>query len=241
MDYETLVKKELALWEKKMLKNTGVIEGFSRDIQKKIDSYIPQKIHTSISKSMEIAIKSILAGINLIPFDSKKLTWAHYATLAQKDREVSRIIKKYKKLAAATGAGTGLGGILSMAIDYPALISLELKILQEIARIFGYDIRERKERIYLLKVFILAFSSDLCRKRTYLEVINYENVPSDVVWQELYHEYKETTDFKKMLQIIPGFGAVIGAWANYSLIDELGETARNCYRLRTIFKKVNGD
>ena len=51
-----------------MLKKTGVIEGLSRDIQKKVDSLFP-KIHASISKTMEIAIKSILGGINLIPID----------------------------------------------------------------------------------------------------------------------------------------------------------------------------
>lgn len=237
MDYQTQVKRELALWEKKMLKDMGVIEGFSRDIQKKIDSYIPLKIHTSISKTMEVAIKSILGGINLIPVDKKMLTQFRLKTLAQTDREVDKIISRYKKLATATGAGTGIGGLLSLAVDYPALISLELKMLQEIARSFGYDIREKKERIYLLKVFILAFSGDRCKKRTYLEVINYENNFSDVDWQELYHEYKEKVDFKKMLQIIPGFGALIGAWANYGLIEELGETARNCYRLRKISSK----
>ncbi|NLT95565.1 MAG: EcsC family protein [Clostridia bacterium] len=236
MDYENQVKKELALWEKQMLKSTGIIEGISRNIQKKIDSYIPPKIHASISKTMEIAVKSILAGINLLPFDNSKLTWARYATLAQKDREVSKIIRRYKKLAAATGAGTGMGGILSLAIDYPALISLELKMLQEIARTFGYDIREKRERIYLLKVFMLAFSKNQCRKKTYLEVLNFDNIALDIDWQTLYFEYKETVDFKKMLQIIPGFGAVIGAWANYGLIDVLGETARNCYRMREIIK-----
>ena len=234
MDYEAQVKKELALWEKKMLKKTGVIEGLSRDIQKKVDSFIPQKIHATISKTMEIAIKSILGGINLIPIDHKKLSRARYTTLAQKDREVSKIIERYKKLAAATGAGTGLGGLLSLAIDYPALISLELKMLQEIAHCYGYDIGEKRERIYLLKIFMLAFSSDKYRKKTYLEVINFENVPLDIDWRGLYHEYKETVDFKKMLQIIPGFGALIGAWANYGLIDVLGETARNCYRLRKL-------
>jgi len=183
---------------------------------------------------MEIAIKSILGGINLIPVDKKVLAQARLKTLAEKDREVNKIISRYKKLATATGAGTGFGGMLSLAVDYPALISLELKMLQEIARAFGYNIREKRERIYLLKVFILAFSGDMCRKKTYLEVINYEHNQLDMDWQELYHEYKEKVDFKKMLQIIPGLGALIGAWANYGLITELGDTARNCYRLREL-------
>jgi len=239
VDYETQVKKELDQWERKILKDIGVIEGFSRDMQKKIDAYIPQRIHTSISKTMEVAIKSVLGGINLIPVNKNMLVKARLKTLPQLDREIDGIISRYKKLAAATGAGTGLGGILSLAVEYPALISLELKMLQEIARAFGYDIREQNERIYLLKIFILAFSADCCRKRTYLEILKFKKTMNsakapEIDWQELYHEYKEKVEFKKMLQIIPGFGAIIGAWANYGLIDGLGETARNCYRLRKI-------
>ena len=35
-----------------------------------------------------------------------------------------------------------------------------------------------------------------------------------------------------MFQLIPGFGAIVGAFANYNLLDQLGETAKNAYRLR---------
>ncbi|MFZ5943116.1 MAG: EcsC family protein [Bacillota bacterium] len=231
MEYEVRVKKELAAWEKKILCRTGILEQMSRGMQKKIDSFIPPKIHKTISKTMEVTIKSILAGINLIPVDEKKLRIAQNLSLAEVDCEVDKIIKNYKKVAAATGAGTGWGGLLGLAVDYPALISLELKMLQEIALAHGYDINLKPERTYLLKVFILAFSADSCRKRTYLELLNFQN-QREIDWQQLYHEYKERVEFKKMLQIIPGFGAVVGAWANYGLITELGETARNAYRLR---------
>ncbi|MFZ7101475.1 MAG: EcsC family protein [Peptococcaceae bacterium] len=228
--YDAQVKRELARWEKKLLAGTGFVEKLSRNIQQKIDSYIPAKVHNTICKALELGIKSILGGINLIPVNTAKLQQTSQKNLAELDREVDIIAKRYKKLAAVTGAGTGWGGILSLAVDYPALISLELKMLQEIAQAFGYDIRDKKERLYILKVFLLAFSADESRKKTYLELISQDC--RDLDWQELYWEYKERVEFKKMLQILPGFGAVIGAWANYGLIDDLAGTARNCYRLR---------
>ena len=48
-------------------------------------------------------------------------------------------------------------------------------------------------------------------------------------WREFQQEYRDHIDFVKMLQLVPGIGAVIGAYANYTLLDQLGETAKNCY------------
>jgi hypothetical protein len=44
-------------------------------------------------------------------------------------------------------------------------------------------------------------------------------------------------DLAKMLQLVPVIGAVVGAYANYKLLDRLGETAVNCYRLRIFAPK----
>jgi hypothetical protein len=41
-----------------------------------------------------------------------------------------------------------------------------------------------------------------------------------------------------MLQLVPGIGAVVGAYANYQLMDKLGKTAINAYRLRVFKKKI---
>jgi hypothetical protein len=37
-----------------------------------------------------------------------------------------------------------------------------------------------------------------------------------------------------MAQLIPVIGAVVGVIVNYRLIDKLGETAMNAYRMRLI-------
>ncbi|MNH47586.1 EcsC protein family protein [compost metagenome] len=53
-------------------------------------------------------------------------------------------------------------------------------------------------------------------------------------WETFQKEYRDAIDFRKMLQMVPGIGAVAGAWANYSILEELGETAMNAYRLRRL-------
>ena len=55
-------------------------------------------------------------------------------------------------------------------------------------------------------------------------------------WYVFQQEYRDHIDLVKMLQLIPGFGAIVGAYANYNLLDQLGETAMNAYRMRYMKK-----
>lgn len=229
------------------MKNSGIFERISRGVQKKIDAIIPEKVHASLTKAMEVSVKSILTGIHLIPVNKDRINDAQKKSLAEIELEVEPILNRYKKLGAAGGAGTGAGGILMMAVDYPTLISLKLKMLQEVAQVYGYNPKEGNERIFLLKVFLLAFSGDESRKKVYMEVRDWDQhqkgsngrqaLEAFLDWREFYSQYKESIEFKKLLQFVPGLGAVVGAWANYSLIDELGMVSKNAYRLRYFHRK----
>ncbi len=110
-----------------------------------------------------------------------------------------------------------------------------MKFLMEAATTYGYDTDQLEERIYLLYIFQLAFSSEEKRRET-LEVIeNWEEERHKIAslnWQELQQEYRDFIDFVKMLQLVPGIGAAVGAYANYNLMDQLGEAVRNVYRWR---------
>ena len=89
--------------------------------------------------------------------------------------------------------------------------------------------------MFSLYVFQLAFSSE-DRKQELIEIIeNWDAKKEEVLklnWQELQQEYRDYIDFVKMLQLVPVIGAAVGAVANYNLLEQLGETAQNCYRIR---------
>jgi hypothetical protein len=62
-------------------------------------------------------------------------------------------------------------------------------------------------------------------------------LPEDVDkfdWRIFQQEYRDYIDLAKMAQLIPVIGAVVGAIVNYKLINKLGETAINCYRMRKV-------
>ena len=113
----------------------------------------------------------------------------------------------------------------------------------DIAALYGFDINDYKERVYLLHIFELAFSSDSHRRDVYMEMIDWENksrnLPYDINqfdWRNFQQEYRDYLDIAKMAQLIPVIGAPIGFVVNYRLVKKLGITAMNAYRMRLMDK-----
>ena len=181
--------------------------------------------------------------VKAVVFGSKYVTAKPLREKSLKERE--ELIKKkfnyYKGSAVASGAGTGAGGILLGLADFPILLSIKMKFLFSVASLYGFDVRDYKERLFILHVFQMAFSNADKRIETYQIVNNWNKyaskLPNDLEsfnWREFQQEYRDYIDLAKMLQMIPGLGAVFGAFANFRLMDKLHRTALNCYRLRIL-------
>jgi hypothetical protein len=145
----------------------------------------------------------------------------------------------YQKTAIVEGAGTGAGGILLGLADSPLLLSIKMKFLFDAAAVYGFNTKEYEERLFILHVFQLAFSSDEIRKET-LDVMEHwddrKTVLVEMDWRKFQQEYRDYIDFVKMMQLVPGIGAFVGAYANNNLLKQLGETAMNAYRMRILQK-----
>jgi hypothetical protein len=159
----------------------------------------------------------------------------------EREEAVLKKIGWYRKTAAIEGGITGAGGILLGLADFPILISLKLKLLFDIAVLYGMDIHDYRERVYILHIFELAFSSDEHRKKIYLKMKDWEDkrkhLPPDIDafdWRTFQQEYRDYIDLAKMAQLIPVIGAPVGLLVNYRLIKKLGITAMNAYRMRLI-------
>lgn len=230
-EYEQRALEEVEEWKRKIQKRSSILNRVSKKAQTKINSYIPDKVHQTITEAIKQMIQATLAGSNII----KKKNLPFFHSLQGKDEELTKKISQYKKVAVVEGAGTGAGGLLLGLADFPLLLSIKMKFLMEAATTYGYDTDQLEERIYLLYIFQLAFSSEEKRRET-LEVIeNWEEERHKIAslnWQELQQEYRDFIDFVKMLQLVPGIGAAVGAYANYNLMDQLGEAVRNVYRWR---------
>ena len=236
--YEIIISKELIAWQKQMLRRPSLLNNLSKRIQTKINTWIPEKVHVAITAAIKQLIRGVLFG-------ARHTTAKPLMDLPLMNREtaVLKKIEDYKKTAAIEGGITGAGGFLLGLADFPILIGIKLKLLFEIATLYGFDVNDYKERVYLLHIFELSFSSDVHRKSIYLKMTDWENkkqqLPEDIHqfdWRNFQQEYRDYIDLAKMAQLVPVIGAPVGILVNYRLIRKLGKTAMNAYRMRLLDK-----
>ncbi|GGH75512.1 hypothetical protein JOD43_000509 [Pullulanibacillus pueri] len=240
MNYEEYARYECLKWQRKVLKPSSFLGKKAKAIQDKINQKIPQSIHTIVTESIKKMVQGVLYGSK---WTSKKQPLTNVPFHEREDR-VRKKIKNYKRLAAAEGAGTGAGGFWLGVADFPALLSIKIKFLFEVASLYGFDVKDYRERLFILYIFQVAFSSDARRIEVFRQMKDWEKTleafPSEAThlnqldWQALQQEYRDYIDLPKLLQMVPGFGALVGFVANYRFLDVLGEAAMNAYRMRIL-------
>ena len=229
--YEIHAYEEVSAWKRKLIKRPKMIQRMTKNIQVKINEKIPAKAHEIITEAIKNLVKVTLTGSE---WTTKKFERSHLS-LKERDDLLTEKLSVYRKTAVIEGAGTGAGGILLGLSDFPLLLSIKMKFLFEAANVYGFDTKQYEERIFILLIFQLAFSSSEKRQETLEMIENWEERKAALTqldWQECQLEYRDYIDFIKMFQLVPGIGAVVGAYAHYNLMDELGETAKNGYRIR---------
>lgn len=232
--YEAQAKRELRAWQRMMQKKPDMMDRFTKKIQVKINKIIPEKVHEVITTAIKQMIRGVLFGAELATAKPEKI-----ASLEITEAVLQERIEMYKKSAAAEGGITGAGGILMSFADFPLLIGIKMKMLFDIASSYGYDVADYKERVYILHVFQLAFSSAEHRNKIFVNMMNWSGkaaiLPADIHqfdWRNFQQEYRDYIDLAKLAQMIPVVGAAVGLVVNYRLLKKLGTTATNAYRMR---------
>lgn len=206
----------------------------SKKAQVKINSWIPEKIHRAITVTIKQMIRGVLFGANYTT--AKPLSGL---SLQAQEEAVQQRMKFYGNTAAVEGGITGAGGILLGFADFPVLVALKLKLLFDVCSMYGFNVKDYKERVYILHIFELAFSSHEHRRNVYLKMVDWnrrsKELPEDIHqfdWRNFQQEYRDYIDLAKMAQLVPFIGAPVGFVVNSRLIKRLGKTAMNAYRMR---------
>ena len=234
--YNEKIFDELKKWQKQMLAKPSLLNSLAKRMQTKINTWIPEKIHKAITATIKQMVRAVLFGAKYTTHDPVKED-----DIEMMEVRVTERIKFYRNTAALEGGITGAGGILLGLADFPLLIVIKIKLLFEIAALYGYQTDDYKERIYILHIFQLAFCSHEERKNVYLKMTDWneksKHLPDDIHqfdWRTFQQEYRDYIDIAKMAQLIPVIGAPVGVVVNYRLIKKLGITAMNAYRMRLI-------
>jgi uncharacterized protein (DUF697 family) len=236
LEYEKKAYKEMEIWKLKMQKKPSLLDHAAKGLQNRLNKLIPDKVHQVITLTIEKMVKAVLFGAKYTTKEPR-----YDSSLELREILVKEQIEFYRKTASAEGAITGAGGLLLGFADFPILIGIKIKMLFDIAALYGHQVKEYKERLYILYIFQLAFSSQQGRLKIFELLSNWDNyqkdLPDDATlfdWRTFQQEYRDYIDLAKIAQLIPVIGAAVGAVVNYKLINKLGETSMNCYRMRRI-------
>ncbi|MEI5906456.1 EcsC family protein [Bacillus spongiae] len=229
--FDEKAKLETISWKKRMVKRPGMLSRYSKKVQTSIHKAIPERAQSFVTESIKKMVEVTLFSSE---FMTKPIE-GNVQSLEEKERQILTALKKYQKTATLEGAGTGAGGVLLGLADFPLLLAIKMKFLFHVSAIHGFSYKSFEERLFLLFVFQLAFSNGERRLNTLQIIENWDDRKEEIVsmdWKVFQQEYRDHIDLVKMFQMLPGFGAVVGAYANYKLLDELGEAAIHSFRLR---------
>lgn len=149
--------------------------------------------------------------------------------LRQLDDIAAAVIRSGMKIAAAEGAGFGLGGLFTILPDLSILAGITLRTIQKLSLLYGFQYNTDSETAELWIAAASAAGVDMSRELLEKEVVN-RFVPK--VIQRIAVKASGEVVEKWSGRIIPVASSLIGAGLNYYFVRAWGQRAQAHFRQR---------
>lgn len=186
------------------------------------------------------------------------------ADLADKDLDaLDRVARSFfaenKIMSALEGAGTGLGGIILIAADIPAVFTVAFRAIQQIGAAYGFDMKDPNMTPIVLSALGFAAGAEeatkvaaladmhmaarmLARRLSYKKVAERTAIGGAInalklASKNMPQEIAKNITKKKLAQMIPFVGAAVGAGFNYWFISDTSRTAYMLFREMYLARK----
>src|SRR5256885_12333175 len=198
-------------------------------------TWLRRRIETSLSSTLTRAYQTVrvdpdrflleLRAAHGLPVNSFQGMYS--LDLSVLDETSEKIIHGGMKLAAAEGAGFGIGGFLTIVPDFSILAGITMRMIQKLSLIYGYEYNSDDEVAELWIAAASAAGVDLSRDLLEKNVVN-RLIPRII--QQI--AAKASTEFveKWSGRIIPVASSAIGAVLNYYFVRGWGERAHAHFR-----------
>ena len=147
--------------------------------------------------------------------------------IAVLDEISEKIIHSGMKIAAAEGAGFGIGGLLTIVPDFSILAGITMRMIQKLSLIYGYEYNSDDEVAELWIAAASAAGVDLSRDLLEKNVVN-RLIPRII--QQMAAKASAEFVEKWTGRIIPVASSLIGAVLNYYFVRGWGERAHAHFR-----------
>src|SRR3984885_2463699 len=143
------------------------------------------------------------------------------------DMVADDLIRGGMKLAAAEGAGFGLGGLMTIIPDLGILSAITMRTIQKLSLVYGFQYNTDNEIAELWIAAASAAGVDISRELLEKEVVN-KFVPR--VIQRIAARASAEVVEKWAGRMIPLVSSAIGCALNYYFVRTWGERARAHFR-----------
>jgi len=149
--------------------------------------------------------------------------------LSALDDAAGQVIRGAMKIAAAEGAGFGLGGLITIVPDLSILAGITLRTIQKLSLLYGFEFSTDEETAELWVAAASAAGVDISRELLEKEVVN-RFVPR--VIQRIAAQASAEVVEKWSGRLIPVASSLIGAGLNYYFVRAWGQRAQAHFRKR---------
>src|SRR5437773_8670732 len=143
------------------------------------------------------------------------------------DTVAEQIIHSAMKVAAAEGAGLGLGGFITIVPDFSILAAISLRTIQKLSLVYGFEYNTDEEMTELWIAAASAAGVDLGRDLLEKNVVN-RLIPHII--QRIAAKASAEFVEKWTGRLIPVASSLIGGVLNYYFVRGWGERAHAHFR-----------
>jgi hypothetical protein len=143
------------------------------------------------------------------------------------DDVADSIVRASMKLAAAEGAGFGLGGVFTILPDLGILSTITMRTIQKLSLIYGFELNSDEEIAELWIAAATAAGVDISRELLEKEVVN-RFVPR--VIQRIAVKAGSEIAEKWIGRLVPFTSSAIGCALNYYFVRAWGARAQAHFR-----------
>lgn len=252
-DYERQARKQIEAWQHG---EAGLVSRMLNWAMQPMDWVVKRVITEDIESQVDEAVSGMLSMLN----DASEWTYDVSGVLEQARKKgikaekiedlrdvpletLDPIAREHTNenalLAAIEGGGAGLGGAFLIAADIPLLITINLRLIQQIGASYGFAMQGPGYRPLVLSIFNVASSSSKEAKNDAMREASvagaalardqeYRGRVSGTFREQNRHLPREIVKNilgRKLAQSIPIAGAAVGAGINYWFTTETAETA----------------
>jgi hypothetical protein len=154
------------------------------------------------------------------------------------DMVADDLIRGAMKLAAAEGAGFGLGGLMTIIPDLGILSAITMRTIQKLSLVYGFQYNTDNEIAELWIAAASAAGVDISRELLEKEVVS-KFVPR--VIQRIAARASAEVVEKWAGRMIPLVSSALGAGLNYWFVRAWGERAKAHFRERYLQIRLQSD